>query len=111
MCTNTIHLDDEQLHHHRGNVSQFEAMRHQLRSKKETDWKLQEKTIKESMKAKGLNRKKAEEAWLAKSGRGALLAQPRDYRVKFQILDPPDSTPTVSVLGAGCVRFFSIRRK
>jgi len=103
VCTDVIHLDDEKLNQYGGNVTQFNAMRGQINSAKERDYALQEKTIKNIMQSKGLNREKAEKAALGKltfasAVSGGLLARPKEYKVKFAFKDPESTVPTVSML-------------
>ena len=101
ICTDIVHLDDTKLLYYDGDVGRFWEMRSQREGKKARDYKLQEKTIKELMGSKNMNREKALKATLTKLDLTAPLERPREYSVKFQFRNPEDNQPSISVLDMG----------
>jgi len=99
VCTDVLHLCGEKLDAYSGNVAQFDSMRRQGEAAREREYNLQEKTVKEFV-AKSMGRAKAEEAAKKKLGVESLAPKPKEYKVKFAIKSPVDSTPSVSVLDA-----------
>jgi ATPase subunit of ABC transporter with duplicated ATPase domains len=68
-------------------------MRGQIESKKERDFQLQQKTVKE-FKSQGLNNEKAERRALAKLNLTHLLEAPKEYRVNFKFKPADDGEPS-----------------
>lgn len=97
VCTDIVHLDQMTLNYYRGSYRQFAGMRGQIESKKERDYSLQLKAIKE-MKAAGLTAEKAEKKALQKLGLTQLIERPAEYRVNFNMRPPGDDGPAVDVL-------------
>lgn len=72
-------------------------MRGQIESKKERDFKLQQKTIKE-LKSNGLTVEKAEKKMLQKLGAVCVIEKPREYKVSFTMHSPDEHGPAIDVL-------------
>ena len=72
-------------------------MRGQIESKKERDYKLQQKTLKE-LKSNGLTVEKAEKKMLQKLGAAMVIEKPREYRVSFTMNSPEEDGPAIDLL-------------
>lgn len=96
-----MHVDETKINYYNGNVSNFEKNKNKITSKKNKDYKLQKKTIKE-FESNGCTIEKAKKRTLEKLDINTLTEeQPKDYRVNFNFLYADDNTPTISVLDAG----------
>lgn len=98
VCTDLVHLDAAKLHHFGGSIDRFGEMRRQLEAKKQKDYALQQKTLKElKQKGGGLSNEKAVKQMLSKLQMPTLLERPREYQVKFALQSPDDGDGAVSV--------------
>lgn len=68
-------------------------MRGQIESRKERNYKLQQKTVKE-FKAQGLTVEKAERRAISKLGITELVEPPKEYRVNFTFKPSEDTQPS-----------------
>ena len=82
---------------HRGSFTDFAGMRGQIESKKELDYKRQQKVVKE-FKTQGLAMDKAEKKAMQKLGVSMLLERPVEYKVRFTIKSPDEDGPSVDLL-------------
>lgn len=99
--THVLHVDMCKLTAYAGNVASFRSMRGQIESKKQRDYSLQQKTVKELV-TKGLTQAKAEVRAQEKLGVAALMAvAPKEYYVNFVFQPSGDSFPSISLLDAG----------
>ncbi|XP_065067787.1 ATP-binding cassette sub-family F member 1-like [Rhopilema esculentum] len=118
VCTDIIHLDDQQLFYYKGNYSSFKKMYHQKLIERKKAFEKQEKHIK-ALKQSGKSSKQAEaqakktavrkdkskkdEAVVDSAKKQELLRKPREYEVKFTIPCPPPLNPPI--LGLKDVKF------
>ena len=80
-----------------GSFTDFEGMRGQIEAKKERDFKLQQKTLKE-LKSTGLTVEKAEKKMLQKLNAVCVIEKPREYKVSFAMHSPEEHGPAIDLL-------------
>jgi ATP-binding cassette subfamily F protein 1 len=101
VCTDILHIDEAKLNAYSGNITSFEKMRGQIEAKKQREWKLQQKTLKE-FHTQGMNAEKAAKRTMEKLELSSLIMeQPREYRVKFNFKSAEDDMPSISFLDVG----------
>ena len=98
MCTDILHLDDCQINSYRGDYSAFESNRGKIWSKKEKEYQLQMKTLKEFMKGNKMSKEKAEKKTLQKLNLPLLKDKPKEYRVNFVLHAAEDDGPAIDML-------------
>lgn len=99
VCTDIIHLDSCLLNYYSGSYARFEGMRHQIESKKDRDYKHQQKVLKDVKSANGsLTQEKLEKKAMKQLNVERLLEKPKEYRVKFN-LDAGDESEHGSCIG------------
>ncbi|VDD81773.1 unnamed protein product [Mesocestoides corti] len=114
VCTDIIHLDQQQLFYYRGNYDRFKTMLAQRRREQLKEYEKQERRLKE-LKQSGMSSKQAQaknqrEALTRKQTKGKaaqnaaekesadtkqLIAKPKEYVVKFHFPNPPPLSPPV----------------
>ncbi|KAK3609470.1 hypothetical protein CHS0354_020404 [Potamilus streckersoni] len=120
VCTDIIHLDQQQLFYYRGNYTTFKKMLIQKRKEQAKAYEKQEKSLKD-MKQSGKSTKQAEskakDALTRKQQKNRqkqslfqeeekkldLLQKPKEYVVRFTFPNPAPLNPPV--LGLSCVTF------
>ncbi|KAL3871062.1 hypothetical protein ACJMK2_039085 [Sinanodonta woodiana] len=120
VCTDIIHLDQQQLFYYRGNYTTFKKMLIQKRKEQTKAYEKQEKSLKD-MKQSGKSTKQAEskakDALTRKQQKNRqkqnlfqedekktdLLQRPKEYVVRFTFPNPAPLNPPV--LGLSCVTF------
>lgn len=97
VCSDMLHLDDGQINAYRGDFSYFESMRGKILAKKEKEYQLQVKTVKEFAKG-GMGQEKAEKKALQKLNSSVLKEKPREYKVNFVLHSAEDDSPAIDML-------------
>ena len=98
VCSDILHLDDAQITPYRGDFSYFESMRGKILAKKEKEYQLQMKTMKEFTKGSQMSQEKAEKKTLQKLNVALLKEKPKEYKVNFVLHAAEDDSPAIDML-------------
>jgi hypothetical protein len=98
VCSDILHLDDAQINAYKGDYSFFESMRGKILAKKEKEYQLQMKTMKEFTRGNAMSQDKAEKKTLQKLNLSALKEKPKEYKVNFVLHAAEDDSPAIDML-------------
>lgn len=99
VCSDILHLDDAQITSYKGDYSYFESLLGKILAKKEKQYQIQMKTMREFTKGNGqLSQEKAEKKTMQKLNISSLREKPREYKVNFVLHAAEDDSPAIDML-------------
>lgn len=98
VCSDILHVDDAQINAYKGDYSYFESMRGKILAKKEKEYQVQVKTLKELTKGNAMSQEKAEKKTLQKLNLSMLKEKPKEYKVNFILHSAEDDSPAIDML-------------